>query len=414
MSGFRSLLWRASCSAARTSCVRAVHARPTAVPARFFASKVPDPDLESDLDLDNQEIGLQDINKHAKESLVDDVDTILNLENPPDLPLEAYQKLRGIDFKGRDNMLRDVSLANKEHWDSQLESLQEGLESQFKFSEDEEARIAAIDQDWQDSADQLQMELGVKPTETTEFRGLPGHEDDDMMNEVLEANISSNPALMYEDLDFSSEFLPMNKRKTQCIFCLGDDSRRKVKTIEYTNIQLLVRYINERGMIKPRDRTHTCATHQRKIKTAVKRARFMGLLNYTSNFYVPQSFAMDEVHGSSKLESSSGFKSFKDAFEIEQTFSDEDEPVDELFVDVDNIPDTVEIDGTDMTEEQNEFRQKEREKHKLSKERAKLKKKEQKVKKEDQFSELLGLAADDLRDTRKRAQTESDVDPVRS
>ncbi len=67
------------------------------------------------------------------------------------------------------------------------------------------------------------------------------------------------------------------KRKF-CRFC-----QRDVKEIDYKNIDILRRYVPERGKISPRRITGTCAYHQRKLATAVKRARLMALLPYVED-----------------------------------------------------------------------------------------------------------------------------------
>jgi len=64
------------------------------------------------------------------------------------------------------------------------------------------------------------------------------------------------------------------KRKF-CRFC-----QRNVKDIEYKNIDILKKYILERGKISPRRITGTCSFHQRKLSTAIKRARILALLPY--------------------------------------------------------------------------------------------------------------------------------------
>lgn len=48
--------------------------------------------------------------------------------------------------------------------------------------------------------------------------------------------------------------------------------------VDYKRISMLRRYITERATILPRRRTGTCARHQRKLATAIKRARTMALL----------------------------------------------------------------------------------------------------------------------------------------
>jgi small subunit ribosomal protein S18 len=44
----------------------------------------------------------------------------------------------------------------------------------------------------------------------------------------------------------------------------------------------LRRYISDRGKILPRRITGNCAGHQRQLTLAIKRARFMALMPYTS------------------------------------------------------------------------------------------------------------------------------------
>ncbi|MBN2245006.1 MAG: 30S ribosomal protein S18 [Candidatus Aminicenantes bacterium] len=67
------------------------------------------------------------------------------------------------------------------------------------------------------------------------------------------------------------------KRKV-CRFC-----ERNVKEIDYKRIDILRRYVPERGKITPRRVTGTCAYHQRRLTTAIKRARLLALLPYVSD-----------------------------------------------------------------------------------------------------------------------------------
>jgi hypothetical protein len=113
-----------------------------------------------------------------------------------------------------------------------------------------------------------------------------------------------------------------------------------VKEIRYTNVQLLHKFINERGMItgdslyhflppsllrslllslsimsfsfllschlRPslasttlpcwftgRGYNYNCKNHQHKLRTAIKQARFIGLLSFTDNFVAPGDFSVD-------------------------------------------------------------------------------------------------------------------------
>ncbi len=66
------------------------------------------------------------------------------------------------------------------------------------------------------------------------------------------------------------------KRKS-CSFCID-----KIETIDYKDVGRLRRYITERGKILPRRITGNCAKHQRELTGAIKRARLVALLPFTS------------------------------------------------------------------------------------------------------------------------------------
>lgn len=63
-----------------------------------------------------------------------------------------------------------------------------------------------------------------------------------------------------------------------CAFCV-----EKVEYIDYKEVSRLRRYVSERAKILPRRVTGTCARHQRVLTVALKRARAMALLAYTSD-----------------------------------------------------------------------------------------------------------------------------------
>lgn len=67
------------------------------------------------------------------------------------------------------------------------------------------------------------------------------------------------------------------RRPRGCEFC-----RNKTDIVDYKDANLLKRYIAERGKIEPRRKVGTCAKHQRVVSTAIKRARQVALLPYTS------------------------------------------------------------------------------------------------------------------------------------
>ena len=67
------------------------------------------------------------------------------------------------------------------------------------------------------------------------------------------------------------------REQTQCRFC-----RRGDKYIDYKDIDTLSRLLTNRGKIYSRKRSGNCAGCQRKVKKAIKRARYMALLPFTT------------------------------------------------------------------------------------------------------------------------------------
>lgn len=65
-------------------------------------------------------------------------------------------------------------------------------------------------------------------------------------------------------------------RKKVCFFCSND----KVE-IDYKDVGLMKRFVAESGKISPRRFTGTCAKHQRKLATEIKKSRQMALIKYT-------------------------------------------------------------------------------------------------------------------------------------
>ena len=51
--------------------------------------------------------------------------------------------------------------------------------------------------------------------------------------------------------------------------------------VDYKDVGLLKRHISERGKIQGRARTGICASHQRQVTNAIKRARYIALLSFT-------------------------------------------------------------------------------------------------------------------------------------
>lgn len=66
------------------------------------------------------------------------------------------------------------------------------------------------------------------------------------------------------------------RRRKVCFFCANH-----INHPDYKDVDLLKRFISEKGKILPRRVTGTCAKHQRALTVAIKRARIMGLLPFT-------------------------------------------------------------------------------------------------------------------------------------
>jgi small subunit ribosomal protein S18 len=73
-------------------------------------------------------------------------------------------------------------------------------------------------------------------------------------------------------------------RPKVCMFCA-----EHAEWVDYKDVALLRRFINDRGRIKARGATGTCAQHQRDVALAVKTARELVLLPY-----VVRTFAVDK------------------------------------------------------------------------------------------------------------------------
>ena len=65
------------------------------------------------------------------------------------------------------------------------------------------------------------------------------------------------------------------RRRKVCRYCVD-----KVDYIDYKDVRLLMMAIAERGKIQPRRISGTCAKCQRKLTTAIKRARQLALVPY--------------------------------------------------------------------------------------------------------------------------------------
>ena len=68
------------------------------------------------------------------------------------------------------------------------------------------------------------------------------------------------------------------RRRKVCKFCAD-----KIDDINYKDVKLIGPFVPERGKILPRRISGTCAMHQRKLQTAIKRARQLALVPYVTD-----------------------------------------------------------------------------------------------------------------------------------
>ena len=74
----------------------------------------------------------------------------------------------------------------------------------------------------------------------------------------------------------SSKDAPRKVKKKVCIFCA-----ERIAWVDYKDVNLLRRFMSERGKIRARRVTGNCQQHQRDVAVAIKTSRELALLPYT-------------------------------------------------------------------------------------------------------------------------------------
>lgn len=69
----------------------------------------------------------------------------------------------------------------------------------------------------------------------------------------------------------------LSMRRKMCRFCAD-----KKLSIDYKDAKLLQPFLSERGRIIPRRITGNCAGHQREVTSAIKRARILAFIPFTT------------------------------------------------------------------------------------------------------------------------------------
>ncbi len=69
------------------------------------------------------------------------------------------------------------------------------------------------------------------------------------------------------------------KKKRICRFC-----ESRILYVDYKDPKTLMKFTNDVGKIIPRRTTGNCARHQRQLVKAIKRARYLALIPYISDY----------------------------------------------------------------------------------------------------------------------------------
>ncbi len=81
-----------------------------------------------------------------------------------------------------------------------------------------------------------------------------------------------------DDIKFLSNPKIGQKRKKYCRF-----RKYGIKYIDYKDPDFLMQFVNEQGKILPRRITGNSQKYQRKVSTAIKRARHLAMLPYVTD-----------------------------------------------------------------------------------------------------------------------------------
>ena len=124
-----------------------------------------------------------------------------------------------------------------------------------------------------------------------DLANLPGFKNDDEIiilkcsdfPEVLDVNSVSELRKKIEDTSDNVKRVRELKQKLESAEASYSESLKVIKIKTDLEVEKLKKYVTERGKIVPRRVTGTCAKHQRQLTRAIKRARIIALLPFTSD-----------------------------------------------------------------------------------------------------------------------------------
>jgi len=207
---------------------------------------------------------------------------LLDHRNPPKLTSPHLHRIKlalGVLNNKRVNAMRDLGLDAKDPNALQSEAAQSSQVIQT-LSQQIEA-LSELDRAFFPPASEVNESLTASILDIAE--SMPG-----VMNVVTPDAVDP---LKVMSVDHKTT---RQNRHKYCLFCRPTTAALPTNRLEYTNVNLLVRFLNPRGMILPREMTRLCMKHQRKLAQNVKRARNIGLLSPLSNWTVPPEFVYEQ------------------------------------------------------------------------------------------------------------------------
>jgi len=128
-------------------------------------------------------------------------------------------------------------------------------------------------------------------------------------------------------------------KKKFCVFC-----KDKTDWVDYKDVNLLRRFMSDRGKIRSRRVSGNCAQHQREVAVAIKTARELALLPYTQRTVTERTGGRGGGGGRGPRD-----RVPEAAAEVEDELVDIDDGADieEGVVDVEDIPDEAPGDAGD-------------------------------------------------------------------
>ena len=114
-------------------------------------------------------------------------------------------------------------------------------------------------------------ETGIEESEDI----IENESSEDQHNDALKEEVVSRQVSVKDRVKSGYRQRRTYFRKKVCKLCV-----RRTKTVDYKDVDLLKRFITDRGKILPRRITGTCAKHQRMLSSAILRARMIALLPF--------------------------------------------------------------------------------------------------------------------------------------